>query len=218
MDLIHLWDQFWGHFLPDVYALRTPEQWDAIRNWVTVIVGATAAIIALFTFVANGRTRRRAQARLVYAKIVRSSTAKPDASFFIGAAEVGKIEVGMMTPTSGSYEVRPGGDIGQFLAVDKPGSVTFIEVHNRSDELIGPVHIRIKRKEVSARSNTTAAVIPVLEPESKAKVYVGWAHQAKRPNNEPIIDFRDASGQWWRRDGALPIRKGRWFKDLGRRV
>lgn len=204
-------DGFWS-------APSTLEQWDAIRNWVTLVVGATAAIVALSTFVANSRTRRRAQARLVYAKIVGSSMVREESNFFFGVAEVGTIEDGMMASSGERQDVRAGGDIGQYRAVDKTGSVTHVEVHNRSDELIGPVHVRITREGVSARSNRTVVIVPILEPNDKARVYVGWTHGEKRPDHEPVIDFRDASGQWWQRDAASPIRKSRWFNDLGRRI
>jgi len=211
MDLNGIGDDFFG-------APRSLEQWDAIRNWVTLVVGATAAIVALSTFIANSRTRRRAQARLVYAKSVGSSMVREESTFFIGVTQVGAIEDGMMASSGEREDVRPGGAIGQYRAVDRTGSVTHVEVHNRSDELIGPVRVRIKREGVSARSNKTVAVIPILEPNSETRVYVGWTHGEKRPDHEPVIDFRDASGQWWQRDAASPIRKSRWFNDLGRRV
>lgn len=200
-------DWFWGHFLPGIYALRTPEQWDAIRNWVVALGGVVALFVALRTYRMNSRTRREAQARFVYAKVTTYSVIAEgndiDDEPYDSAIEP---KTHLAKPDDDPYTFG-GGDTKR-KALTALGRAA-IRVNNGSDELIGPVKVQVANTSTGKVWPNVAIIIPVIEPEGLATVVLLWSGP---PVNDladvtPVILFRDASGQWWKRFGAEPIKR-----------
>lgn len=184
------------------FGLLTPDQWDALRNWLATIGGIIALLIAANTYRRNVRIRREEQARLVYSRVDEVTFHEAGADFPMSdKAGVGSGSGVAISPTS-----TPGH--GRWLA-GSPAIQVIAVVHNGSKELIGPVKVQMVNGGNGSIWDTFSIQLGAVEPESDKYFEFTWLNDFHpgQPSLETTVLFRDASGQWWRRHLAEPIER-----------
>jgi len=188
------------HFVSD---LLTPREWDALRNWVSALVGLGALMVALRTYRRSVRLRREEQARLVYSKLTAVSFHNVGETFPVLPDGV---ETGY---TAGGANVVPRGDSMSepaMLAVEPAIRLT-IGIHNGSKELVGPVKVQVINTGLDSAIDGVAMILGAVDPESTKQVNFVFANPVHpgQPGLAARVVFRDSSGRWWCRHMSEPI-------------
>jgi hypothetical protein len=184
-------DSFVG-FVEKVGAGSWPE-------WVAAIGTSVALLVAALTYASDARARRQAQARLVYAKVASSESVPADRAFKdLSRATITHGDVSM-----DAYADRYGNTV---LKATAPFVLVVVEVHNRSQELIGPTTIRARDLR-SGKPWGFQLPIGYVEPGAVevAELYCSNPLSPASPSMGVDVRFRDASGRWWKRVGHDPI-------------
>jgi len=183
-----------------------------VPGWIEAVVTAVAVCVATVSLLLEVNRRRRAQARLVYASEVYSDRTP--------AGENLTFEQQWVVCGVGDYELDRGPTGHTILGVKEDMLRFDVVVHNRSEELIGPVQFQGPADSMppSGWINVTIAI----EPHDS--VHVVFLRRPFNPAEMPPIDFtiafRDSDGKWWKRDGIEPIhrisrRRARLIEDIG---
>lgn len=187
--------------------LLTPAQWEAWRNWLATIGGLVALLIAANTYRLNVRSKREAQARLVYSKVTDIAMRQPGEQFTTlrNGAQMGNGSPGMERVQQVNQETGLW-DLARALA---PLLQATVIIHNGSNEIIGPARVNMIHgvsREVWYKFSITVAEI---EPDSNAVVEFTWINDAHPgfPPSATTLLFRDSSAQWWRRVRSDPIER-----------
>lgn len=196
----------------------------AAALWVGFAIAVVTAVVAVATYVTNSLERRRAQARLVYAKII----------------HLQDYEVG----DDVSYEL----DFGALTIVTEPGAVAqylrphpsrtgvvltgrtlrtavrvAVEIRNESDELLlgwwpALYDYGLKRHYLGILRDA----LPPVEPRASAVlilIAVNPHGAGTSPGLSVDIAFRDSVGRTWQRRQGAPIESPRkWSTRLVRRL
>ncbi|MDN4476617.1 hypothetical protein QQX09_12190 [Demequina sp. SYSU T00192] len=178
------------------------EWWDAtdfgdLPGWVAAVLTGLALVIAAQSYARDVKRRREAQARLVYATETFNARHEP------GPVRV--VPPGGRVRGNADYSVDKGAAGRENLRVRETVLRVDIEIHNRSDELIGPV--LFQGPTVAMPPVGWAIVSQVIEPgESVTLVFLRRPfNPAEMPPVDVTIAYRDSSGRWWRRVGTEPI-------------
>src|SRR5690606_6587986 len=81
-----------------------------------------------------------------------------------------------------------------------------VSVHNGSKELIGPVIVMMEGDTDKELSMDVSHQIDAILPHSNTQVQFTFARNSNSEAKSSVV-FRDASGEWWTRHGAEPIKK-----------
>ena len=93
------------------------------------------------------------------------------------------------------------------LAPDPVLQATVI-IHNGSKELIGPARVQLVNQAGHPQAFEQISIsVGTIEPESDYTVNFTWVNSQHpgQPALGTTLVFRDASGQWWRRQRSEPI-------------
>ncbi|MBZ4488087.1 hypothetical protein LQ938_11565 [Microbacterium sp. cx-55] len=91
-----------------------------------------------------------------------------------------------------------------------------IEVQNGSDEIVGPITMALFDSHANTHSvydYRYTAILPGQAHKFEIIVEVPRGYDTRLPAEEimkglqPVIEFRDSSGQWWSRRGLDPIQR-----------
>lgn len=170
-----------------------------VPAWVSATVTSFAFAVAARSYSRNVKQRKEEQARLVYSKVLMQR-------------HFGGGETFDPLPDESKIGIRGGGSIIMFNETRKEVAVEpiiqlTVAVHNGSKELIGPAKLQVINKGRGQRYEDFAALIGVIDPESEYVVNFIWPNldHPGQPSLDATLIFRDASGQWWRREMAEPI-------------
>lgn len=188
----------------------TPEQWEALRNWLATLGGLAALLIATNTYRRNVKGKREEQARLVYAKVIDfKGSHAPGTDLMSPLSNGARLGV---SPSIKRKPIPPGTGSGIQLLMPKwettePAVEVTIALHNGSKELIGPARVQLIDNDVMI--DVYSAQIEAIDPESEFVVHfiVPNPHHPGVNVFQPTVIFRDASGQWWRRHRSEPIER-----------
>ena len=142
--------------------LLTPDQWDALRNWVGTVGGVVALTIAARTYRRNVRTRREEQARLVYSRITHQVHHLPGAMLDMlpNGARIGGRGGGTTIVLATCQDEK-----ARELALVPVIQVT-ARIHNGSKELIGPAKIQMVNSGLDRIYQTFSVSADAVEPET----------------------------------------------------
>jgi hypothetical protein len=194
--------EYVSHALDSFFGLLTKDQWDAWRSSIVACGGLVALFIALATYVRNAKLRREEQARLVYSRPISVKFLRAGSEFtFGGGVAHGNFETTYRPDASGSSLV--------WLTTLDPSIQLTAVIHNGSKELIGPVRVAVVNSDGSKTPKSLMVDIAAIEPESDHETTITWANETEldRPSLGTTVEFRDASGAWWRRALLNPIQR-----------
>ncbi|MGR2751500.1 hypothetical protein [Agromyces arachidis] len=189
----------WNWFV----CLLTPAQWEALRGWVTTLGGLTALGIAAGTYRHNVRVKREEQARLVYASVSHFSDHYAGDEIAPGLSR-GE-EAGVFPVSEVSLEEDSHGNVQRVERTTEHAVDVTVVVHNASKELIAPVRVQLLDggRPIGDPYIDLNAIHP--DQEIAVRFVIPNRHHPGFVVHQPTILFRDASGKWWRRNGAEPI-------------
>lgn len=176
--------------------------WEFILNIATAVGGLVALFVAVSTYLRNSRTKREAQARLVYSKIEIINTFDKDKQFL-------PLTHGGISTSTGAAAIS-NNRLGGFLwSSVLPVYQVKVIVCNKSEELIGPVKVQMINSGNGKTWNTFSILIGTIEPNTNSEVEFVWENDVF-PNQYGLMStiiFRDSNSSWWRRKGSDPIEK-----------
>lgn len=177
-------------------------EWSETREWLVAFAGLVAVVIALRTYRHSVNVREREQARLVYAKVA-SVTSHYEGEVVEVANDGVYFEA---VPQRWWGEMHDGhGNHQAVLQFDAHVVRVVVEVHNGSDELVGPGRVILYTSRPLLDNTSRVAVIEPGETK-RLGFYMSVEAPGSQPGVRPILSFRDASGRWWVREGSDPIR------------
>ncbi|MDA4891863.1 hypothetical protein PFZ55_33765 [Streptomyces sp. MS2A] len=167
--------------------------WEEWRATLTAAGTLIALGIAGRTYMLNSRQKREEQARLVYSQGAAISTVPA------GSTPEFPDEPDALIATEGT-------GWGPGRPVKQKAIMVVVEVHNRSKEVIGPLHITVDYTS-QPWPEAPGISLQALPPESSVRVCLLGRNEAPVGNFllEPSILFRDSAGHWWKRRGTEPI-------------
>lgn len=178
-----------------------------VREWVLFgfsLLGAGIALlgagVALVTYRDRVKTEVKAQARLVYSS---SSTAE-----FLNHGvwlheRLSRPNQWSVLPQTYLSVVRP-----SKLQVPGFGIWVEIEIHNLSQEVIGPVYVDALDQHGKSLVDNRRIKIEAIRPNAmQTAIHVWQVKEQGIPVVRSKIEFRDAAGMWWRRYEADPIER-----------
>jgi hypothetical protein len=176
-------------------------------EWIAAVGTALAFLIAAIAFAAEARRRAWAQARLVYAVVIRARHLEDGEQLDV---HMDGASVGM-----GDAEGRPAYDAfgNGVRAADGRSIVVTVAVLNESDELLGVTLVRPVAP-VTGRPSPWNFEVPggPVPPHGEYRVAL-LCKDDPRPNIERAVGvevtFRDSAGRWWRRRNAEPVKRAR---------
>jgi hypothetical protein len=190
----------------DLLEILSAEQWETTRNWLGTAGGLIALLFAARTYVRDVKNKREEQARLVYSSLNRTFTYAPDEVYSqrTNGAQAND-------NSSGIHEFDhwdPEDPKHAYVRATQPLLEFVTVIHNKSEELIGPVRIQIISRLDSHPLPGFSASIDVIEPDTD--FVIGLTRGTESADVLPVcvgtmIDFRDGSGQWWHRRLGDPI-------------
>lgn len=168
-------------------------------DWIAAAGTSLAFVVAAFAYRRDVKVRRQSQARLVYSKLVDYETfhvgtiipTLPDGAVQ-GCNAAGTVELVFSDNPDGTAVLR----------TTAPAIRVVIDVHNLSDELIGPAKIQVVDAGRNAILNDFCCLTGVIEPHSTYRcdfVFQNDRYPAGEPSLGTTVIFRDATGGWWRR-------------------
>jgi hypothetical protein len=181
----------------------SPEQWEAWRGWATTVGGIAAVGIALSTYRLNARLKNEEQARKVYTDSALVKTYKAGAPF-------SRIKPIFRTHEDvGSWVTNSSNTSSIVLKAD--AVILTIQVHNRSDEIIGPFRVVTRHVYRDGLERTTQEAFGVLRPLAfeEFDLAIPQDVNGRPPRTTLTAFFRDSGGQWWSRRDTDPVRKSR---------
>lgn len=182
-----------------------------MTDWIGTVASATTAlafVLAAITFFRSERSRRQAQARLVWSRL-----------------EPRMWQAGQSIPPSGApvsvvtpdvYRDLPGQASEGIVPEGRAALQALVTVVNDSAEVVGPVLVQLVDASNGGRYGGPREI-----PQGSES----WMVQSVEPGGEavcsitvlsvggaayPSILFRDASGRWWRRIAHGPVE---WVHD-----
>jgi hypothetical protein len=193
-----------GHQLDVIFGWRTPEQWEAIRGWLTTLGGLAAVIIALITYMRNVRTNKEEQARKVYASSRLVKRGREGHSFKRPQPTFATVEGAGEWARTGldEFSITLTSDVQYFR----------LAVHNSSEELIGPVILKSRHRYADESIVWGYQRFGFLKPGSAEdqELVVPLDGDGLAPEKIGLfLIFRDSSGRWWTRSGTSPIKKAK---------
>ncbi|MDF9874816.1 hypothetical protein [Cellulosimicrobium cellulans] len=171
-------------------------------DWIAALGTSLAFLVAALAYGRDVSWRRQAQARLVYAKI-------SHLEFHDAGAVVPMLAHGAGIGNGDARLAIAGGPGSQsnYVALE-PFAVVTVEIHNGSEELIGPVHVQALN---TGMGEGWPFSVPagMVEPHSSTVVELTCTnrHYPGQPGVGVIIAFRDATSRWWYRQGIEPIER-----------
>ncbi len=173
-------------------------------DWVSGIGTSLAFMVAAVAYARDAKSRREAQARLVYSRVSNHMALVPGEVFgdISEGATVGLI-------TAGTARIVPSvskGDPSSMVAL-RPCIRLMVTIHNGSAELIGPIKVQVVNLGRGKVFEDFAQQLGSVEPATDEVVSFCFANDdfPGDPALGSTIVFRDAQGAWWRRHGAEPI-------------
>lgn len=187
-----------------------------LPQWLALIVGGVVAgytIMGIRTarrsYRDDVRTREYAQARLVYAEIVRDQFLFPEEKIAFSVKDAfghRLIEDMSAVQDDWHYDVE---DYGSTLViktgVESYPRATLLRVRNLSDELVSRVRVHLETSDGVLHGFHEMDEPSLLRPGSDLHFVLITA--SRDASVEARVSFRDSSGQWWVREGAEPVRK-----------
>lgn len=168
-------------------------------DWVAAVGTSLAFIVAAFAYRRDVKVRRESQARLVYSKMVDYETFHVGAMFSTLAE--GAVQ-GCNAPGTVEFVFSEDPDVKAVLRTIVPAIRVVIDVHNLSDELIGPAKIQVVDTGREAILNDFCCLTGAIEPHSTYRcdfVFQNDRYPVGEPSLGTTVIFRDATGGWWRR-------------------
>ncbi len=168
-------------------------------DWLAAVGTSLAFLVAGLAYARDVRTRREAQARLVYCKITRVMSCgaglqlpllMDDARMGFGDARTRMVQDDF------------GDAIEELL---EPAVRLIVEIHNGSDELLPAAYVQPVDPSGHRRWEFRVGSGPV-DPRSVAVVQLTCTNPAHpdQPSFAPRLAFLDAGGRWWLRQAAEP--------------
>lgn len=177
--------------------------WGTIPDWVTAIGTSAAFLIAAIALLIEARSRRASQARRVFAIRTEQIQYRAGEEIYGWRDHAGNWTLGpvpgLKSHVSRDFQIP-------FFDAGKATVRTGIRIRNESDEIIGPVLVRLIGADVNRAEHALGAY--VAEPHQDADAYLlcEWVNAPKDPEYDFEIAFRDSSGRWWTRRENLPIK------------
>ena len=186
----------------NMFLLFPISTWEFLISCVTAIGGLIALIIAVSTYLRNSKSGRESQARLVYSSIVEIRHFNAGVSFV-------PLAINGTSTTTGAATIVPKKLGGMLWESVVPVCQAKILVHNKSQELIGPVKVQMINVGNGKVWETFSVLLGTVEPNSSYEVEFVWENEAfpGQFGLLPTIIFRDSNSAWWRRKGSEPIEK-----------
>lgn len=171
-------------------------------DWIAAIFTSLAFVVAAVSYAFAIKDRREAQARLVYSRVthVEFIEAGAELELLPHGAKIGNgFGTTIIMPTRSEDKARG-------LALSPLGHVT-AEIHNGSNELIGPARIQMVNGATGKAWDTFSISVAAIDPESSYVVDFTWPNELHpgQPSLGTTVIFRDATGRWWRRHMSEPI-------------
>lgn len=172
-------------------------------EWVAALTTSFAFVIAALTYSRSMKDQRRAQARLIYARIADLSTHEP-------GEQVPDLMNGerMVTPQYGSVTNDISASGGLIWHAKTRVVRVSVELVNKSDELVLQWLPRLYDYGLKQEYTVLTRPIGYVEPHSTNRVALiainphgGNAHGGLQVN----VTFQDSTGQLWSRDQFKPI-------------
>jgi hypothetical protein len=132
-------------------------------DWVAAIGTSLAFVVAAFAYRRKVKVRRESQARLVYSKLVDYET------FHVGAILPMLAEGAVQScnePGTVEFVFSDDPDVKAVLRTTAPAIRVVIDVHNLSDELIGPAKIQVVDAGCDAILNDFCCLTSAIEPQN----------------------------------------------------
>lgn len=167
--------------------------WQEWRATLTSIGALVALVVAGRTYALNSREKREKQARLIYSQLL-SLRPLPEGSESIFPNEGG------LFAAINQVGWRSGGPL------ESDAILAIVDVHNRSDEVVGPLSVRLSFAG-QEWPDSPGLTVDTLHPESSVRVHLLGRNAVGvgTPVLLPSIAFRDSAGKWWKRKGTSPI-------------
>lgn len=168
-------------------------------DWITALTTVAAVAVAAITYVRSVRIRRQAQARLVYAKIVKAEFVEPGHRHLLGSS--------VMEWNLGAAEFDPAAKQSTFI-FSRRSAIYTVAVTNGSDELIAPVRVELLDWGQKKFLQNQRMDFGKVEPRQTVEMAIVFADSwyPNQPGLDPRVIFRDSSGRWWQRLSTEPIR------------
>jgi hypothetical protein len=183
------WERTWG--------------WGTVPDWVGGVGTAAAFLIAALGYVRSVNTRKVEQARLVYAKLTAGDVCLE------GKPISGKYLTDLMN--SRRELVRWDEEAASYLATRDFGSALVVVV-NRSDQMLASLdRVGIVGWPGAEPWSVETALRPLEPGEEREMQLLRFGRDGTAQSSVPFIEFMDASGVRWRRDGGHPIRQLHWW-------
>lgn len=173
-------------------------------DWVAAVGTSAAFLVAAIAFAVEMNHRRLAQARLVYAGVTRGTVHRAG-DVLHGFAELSGTWSSDMSDLSVSTD-RYG---NESYVTPRDAIFLALEVHNESDEIVGPVLLQITSQ--GKLLGDLALVAYATQPHGTSAVHAlrEMAGGPGKPSVGTRIYYRDSSNKWWTREDSEPIRRVR---------
>jgi hypothetical protein len=197
-SLLNMIDWIW-HQTDVVLGQLTKDQWEAWRGSATTLGGLIALFIGVRTYRRNVKLKREEQARLVYARV--QNIRHFDAGMVVTFTMSGSARDVVTREEFNSFS-----RMQEQIATTPVLQVTLI-VHNGSKELVGRTNVQLVDTHFSA-IYPLRGILESLPPESTTRVELTMLGRkgGLYPSLGATVAFSDASGQWWRRHLAEPVK------------
>jgi hypothetical protein len=190
-------------FLHDV----TPGSWP---DWIAAIGTTAAFLIAAVSYRRSVRDAEQSQARLVYSDVTDVTYLKPGDNIRNAMKDQNGLWVSGFAIVN-AQDPYSGGIVHETRATDHVVLIT-VTIRNGSDELIGPVKIRLFHTGEYRHLEDCDLLVSDVQPKKKVRrtiVFVNEVHPAMAPHGAEIV-FRDSSSRWWRRTRFEPVERIHW--------
>ena len=169
-------------------------------DWIAAIGTSSAFLIAAGSYVRDVRSRREAQARLVYANIIDTQAHVPGDVFPMLANGA------LIGGSNASVQFLREGSESRYRALEPLVALT-VAIHNLSNELVWPA--RVRAHEINGKRHDFVVATGPVEPgrERVVELICRNPHFPGEPSLGVGLVFRDSSGRWWKRHQWDPIER-----------